>query len=167
MDPDFEQVVASRYDRLLRTAFVLCGDHHAAEDLVQTVFVRVHRSWQRAARANDLDGYLYSCLVNTSRSWRRRRWHGEQATGTLPEATGRDPYADVDLRAALLTALGTLPARQREVLALRFLVGLSELETAAAVQCSVGTVKSRAFRALATLRSSGVLDDDRDTERQT
>ena len=166
VDPDFELVVASRYDLLLRSAYLLCGDHQVAEDLVQTTFTRLHRAWRRAGRVEDLDAYLYTVLVNVSRSWWRRKWHGERPTQVLPERPGRDAYADVEIRAALLAALGTLPARQREVLALRFLVGLSEAETARAVQCSLGTVKSRASRALATLRSGGLLEDDRDPERQ-
>ena len=166
VDPDFEQVVASRYDRLLRSAYVLCGDHQVAEDLVQMTFVRLHRSWGRAGAARDLDAYLYTTLVNTSRSWWRRKWHGERPTEVVPEHPERDAYADVELRSALLDALGTLPVRQREVLALRYLVGLSEAETAQTVQCSVGTVKSRTSRALTALRLSGLLQDDRDPERQ-
>ena len=75
----FEELVASRYDSLRRAAVVLCGDRHHAEDLVQIVFMRLHRSWRRVDGVADIDGYLFVTLVNTYRTWWRRRWHGEIA----------------------------------------------------------------------------------------
>ena len=157
----FDEFVAARYQGLLRTALALCGDRQHAEDLTQIAFLRVHRSWRRVCAADDADAYLHTVLVNASRSWFRRRWHGEVPMERLPEsAAGPDDAARLALRDALLRALGSLPAGQREVLALRYLADLSEAETARALGCSTGTVKSRASRALATLRESGLLRDD-------
>jgi RNA polymerase sigma-70 factor (sigma-E family) len=156
----FEEVVAARYDQLRRTAVVLCGDPHHAEDLVQTVFMRLHRSWRRVDGVQDLDAYLHVMLVNASRSWWRRRWHGEVPLPQLPETVDTLGAGDgVDLRHTLVAALATLTPSHREVLVLRYLAGLSETETAAALGCSTGTVKSRASRATAALRQSGLLDD--------
>lgn len=156
----FEEVVAARYDQLRRTAVVLCVDPHHAEDLVQTVFMRLHRSWRRVDGVQDLDAYLHVSLVNASRSWWRRRWHGEVPSSPLPDtAVVADAGERVDLRQALVAALGTLSRAHREVLVLRYLAGLTEAETAAALGCTVGTVKSRASRATAALRQSGLLDD--------
>lgn len=158
--PSFEQVVTTRYDALRRTAFLLCGDHGHAEDLVQGVLAKVHRSWSRVARVDDLDAYLHTAVINASRSWRRRRWHGERATGTLPEVLSPDPTTAVDLREALVGALRELPAAQREAIALRFLAGLTEEQTASRLGVAPGTVKSRVSRGLAALRTSGVLSEE-------
>jgi RNA polymerase sigma-70 factor (ECF subfamily) len=156
----FEEVVASRYDSLRRTAYVLVGDHHHAQDLAQIVFLKLHRSWNRVDGVQDLDAYLHVTLVNTARSWWKRHWHGEKPTEQLPD----EPAADgaergVDLRDAVVRALGGLGRDHREVLVLRHIAGLSEAETAEVLSCSVGTVKSRTSRALAALRESGALTD--------
>jgi RNA polymerase sigma-70 factor (ECF subfamily) len=130
----FEEVVAARYDQLRRTAVVLCGDPHHAEDLVQTVSMRLHRSWRRVDGVQDLDAYLHVSLVNASRSWWRRRWHGEVPSSQLPDtAVAADVGDAVDLRHALVAALGTLSSAHREVLVLRYLAGLGEAETATAL----------------------------------
>ena len=159
MAVDFEQAVATRYDALRRTAFVLCGDHGHAEDLVQNVLAKAHRSWGRVQGADDLDAYLHTAVVNASRTWWRRRWHGERPSEQLPDAWTPDPTSLLDLRRALVQALAGLPPGQREVLALRYLAGLSEQETATRLGVAPGTVKSRASRGLAALRSCGLLDD--------
>jgi RNA polymerase sigma-70 factor (sigma-E family) len=155
----FEGLVSSRYDVLRRTAFVLTGDHGHAEDLVQNVLAKAYRSWSRVQQVEDLDAYLQVAVVNASRTWWKRRWHGEQPavalTGAVPDET-----AAVDLRLALVGALGRLGPAHREVLALRYLAGLSESETAVRLGIPPGTVKSRASRALAELCSSGALSDE-------
>jgi RNA polymerase sigma-70 factor (sigma-E family) len=156
----FEELVAARYDSLRRSALVLCGDHHHADDLVQIVFMRLHRAWRRVDRVEDIDAYLYVSLVNTHRSWWRRRWHGEIPTAAPAdnvEAAG-SPEERADLRDALVRALRQLGQDHREVLVLRYIAGLSETQTAAALSVSPGTVKSRTSRALAALRGAGLLD---------
>jgi RNA polymerase sigma-70 factor, ECF subfamily len=158
--PAFEDVVVTRYDDLRRTALVLCGDHGYAEDLVQGVLAKAHRSWARVARADDLDAYLHTAVVNASRSWWRRRWHGEVPAAVLLDTPrAYDATAAVDLRVALVQALQALPRTQREAVALRFLAGLTEEQTAVRLGVPAGTVKSRVSRGLATLRTHGLLDE--------
>src|SRR5205814_1929218 len=103
--------------------------------------------------AGDPDAYVRRVLVNVYLSARRRRWHGEYATGVLPDSpSGGDEFASVDLRDAVARALSTLGRRQRAVLVLRYFNDLSETQVAAAMDCSVGTVKSQSAKALAKLR---------------
>ena len=154
---EFEDFVRARYDRLCRTAFLLCGDWQHAEDIVQTALARSYVAHRRG-HVESLDAYVHRTLVTTHASWWRRRWHGEVATGALPDRPATtDDYADADLRAAVLQALATLPAAQREVLVLRYFADVSEADTARALGCSPGTVKSRASRAVAALRANGLL----------
>ena len=156
---EFDDFVRTRHERLCRIAYVLCGDWQHAEDLVQTALAKTYVAFRRGG-IESLDAYTHRTLVTTHASWWRRRWHSEVPTSALPDSTtARDAYAAADLQAAVLTALSTLPARQRAVLALRFLADLSEADTAAAMGCARGTVKSCTNRALATLRDSGLLTE--------
>jgi RNA polymerase sigma-70 factor (sigma-E family) len=154
---DFDDYVRARYDRLRRLAYVLCGDWQHAEDLVQTTLAKAYVAHRRGHVAS-LDAYVHRALVTTQASWWRRRWHGEVATAALPDSVAYDAYDTADSRAAVVAALGTLPPGQRAVLALRYLADLSEADTAAALGCSIGTVKSRASRALTALRATDVLE---------
>ena len=156
---DFDAFVAHRSTALLRTAFLLTRDRSLAEDLVQTALAKAWFAWGRIE--GNPETYVRRILVNTYSSWWRRRWNGERATEVLPEpASGLSPTAagqhaasgQVDDRTDLWQALGRLPKRQRAVVVLRFYEDLSEAETAELMQCSVGTVKSQASRALAKLR---------------
>src|SRR5688500_17069878 len=118
---EFDDFVRARHERLCRVAYVLCGDWQHAEDIVQTALAKVYEVHRRR-RIDDLDAYAYRAVVTTRASWWRRRWHGEVATGALPEpAAATDGYADVDQRRTVLAALAALPPAQREVLALRYL----------------------------------------------
>jgi RNA polymerase sigma-70 factor (sigma-E family) len=155
---EFDEFVRARHERLCRIAYVLCGDWQHAEDMVQTALAKTYVAYRRHP-IDHLDAYVHRALVTTHVSWWRRKWHGEVATGALPDTATHDPYASSDTRAAVLAALATLPKRQRAVLALRYLADLSETETAEALGCPVGTVKSNANRALATLRATGLLND--------
>lgn len=155
MDGDFEAFVLARRRSLLRTAWLLTGDWERAEDLVQSALLRCYPHWGRIA-AGDPDAYVRRALARLATSWWRRRWRGEVPTEVLPERADRDPYAQVDLRLAVLGALAQLPARQRAAVVLRYLDDLSEAQTAAALDCSVGTVKSQTAAALARLRAAGL-----------
>jgi RNA polymerase sigma-70 factor (sigma-E family) len=155
---EFDDFVRARHERLCRVAYVLCGDWQHAEDLVQTALAKAYVAHRRG-HVESLDAYVHRTLVTTHASWWRRRWHGEVATGVLPETIATDHYAAADRRATVVAALATLPANQRAVLALRYLADLTEAATADALGCSLGTVKSRANRALATLRATGLLTD--------
>jgi RNA polymerase sigma-70 factor (sigma-E family) len=155
-EPDgFRDYVAARQRGLLRAAWLLTGDWHSAEDLVQAALVRVWPRWARVAAGGDPDAYVRRVLVNVYLSARRRRWHGEYATGELPDGpTGADEFASVDLRDAVGRALSGLGRRQRAVLVLRYFDDLSEAQVAAAMGCSIGTVKSQSAKALAKLRAT-------------
>jgi RNA polymerase sigma-70 factor (sigma-E family) len=126
-------------------------DWAQAEDLLQTALVKVWRAWRRIG--DDPDPYVYRTLVNTHASWWRRRWRGEIPTSAPPEtAYVSDVMGAADSRALLWEALGRLPRGQRAVLVLRFFEDLSESRVAEILDCSVGTVKSQASKALAKLR---------------
>jgi RNA polymerase sigma-70 factor (sigma-E family) len=143
----FEQFVAARRGALLRTAYLLTGDAHDAEDLVQTALVKVVPRWDRIA--DDPEPYVRTVLARESvNRWRRRRWR-EVPTNAPPERP--IPEAATD-RLALQQALGRLAPRQRAVIVLRYFDDLTERETAQVLGIAVGTVKSQARDALARLR---------------
>jgi len=152
VDADFRQFVALRSAALLRTAYLMVGDWSSAEDVLQTALTKTYLAWKRLGEIEAVDAYARKVLVTTATSWWRRRWHGERPAETLPEHGGVDPSdAWVD-REAMWRFVGTLPARQRAVLVLRFYEDLTETETARVLGINVGTVKSQSARALATLR---------------
>jgi RNA polymerase sigma-70 factor, ECF subfamily len=151
-DHDFDDFVAARSPSLLRTAFLLTGDYSAAEDLVQTCLLRVYRAWSRVQAADNADDYVRQVLCNVFATSRRRRWHREQPTATLPESPAADPFSEVDLRLTVLSALATLTPRQRTMLVLRYFEDRTEPQIAALLD-SVGTVKSTTSRAIETLKS--------------
>jgi RNA polymerase sigma-70 factor (sigma-E family) len=149
----FEEFVAARGPRLLRVAWLLTGDAHLAEDLLQTVLARVWPQWGRIADENP-EAYVRKALVHTHASWWRRKWRGEVPHGdNLPDrAAAADPFSDVDLEQSLSVAVRALPVRQRAVVVLRYFEDLSVAETAEVLGCSEGTVKSQASKALRALR---------------
>jgi RNA polymerase sigma-70 factor (sigma-E family) len=146
----FDEFVATRSTALLRTAYLLTGDHGLAEDLLQTALAKCWFAWSR------IDGppepYVRRALATTYATWWRRRWRGERPTGELPDRGHPPATAPVEDRDALWRALGALPRRQRAVVVLRYYEDLSEAETAAALGISTGTVKSQSAKALAALR---------------
>lgn len=161
--PTFEEYVAARGRALWRTAWLLTGDAHRAEDLVQTALARCWSRWDTIARDGSVDGYVRQVLVTTWTDWRRRRWSGEVPTAHLPDSAGASDPALTAVRHDVLIALAALPRGQRAVVVLRYYDDLTEVETAAALGISVGTVKSQTARALAALRASAVLKEDVDS----
>jgi RNA polymerase sigma-70 factor (sigma-E family) len=152
-DDEFAAYMAARQPSLLRTAYLLTGDRHAAEDLVQTAFAKLYLAWDRVERREAIDGYVRRILVNEHASLWRRAWRrNEVASGQPPEQDVRDRPDEGDA-AAVWTFVQTLPRRQRAVIVLRYYEDLSEAETAQVLGVSVGTVKSQASRALAAMRS--------------
>jgi RNA polymerase sigma-70 factor (sigma-E family) len=147
-----EEYVAARYVSLRRLAFLLCGDWAEAEDLVQTALVRCERRWSRIS-GDDPHAYVRRSVINAAHSWRRR----QRPSVGLPESLAA-PDAGSDSRVALVQALRGLPVQQREVLVLRYFEQLSEAEIAVQLGVPTGTVKSRAARGIATLRSSSLLE---------
>jgi RNA polymerase sigma-70 factor (sigma-E family) len=161
-DPDarLQDFVRSAWPRLIGTAWLLCGDRHDAEDLVQTALVKVVRAWSRIERQDDPYVYARAVLANTAASrWRRRRRYDELTAGHRGPAPVPDPAGAVVLREAVWQALHTLPPRTRAVLVLRYFEDLTEAQIAATLGCSVGAVKSQASRGLARLRAELDADD--------
>lgn len=145
---------------LVRTAYLLTGDRGHAEDLVQQCLLTTYRSWDRLQARDSAVAYTRTSMVRLAIKWRIRRWHGEVPTARLPEPAATDHASEVDQAVLVRRALATLPAAQRAVLVLRYFDDRPETEIAAMLRCSVGTVKSRAHRALAALRTHGLLRDD-------
>jgi RNA polymerase sigma-70 factor (sigma-E family) len=160
----FRDFAVAQWPGLTRLAYLLVSDAGHAEDIVQTVLAKMWPVWGRVGQEAP-EAYARKALVNTATSWRRRRWHGERPTELLPERANYDDEHAPRLsdRAALSTALRSLPPRQRSAVVLRFAEDLSEQQVAAALNCSVGTVKSLTSRGLARLREDGVLNDERTT----
>jgi RNA polymerase sigma-70 factor (sigma-E family) len=152
----FEEFVAGRGQALQRFGYALTGDWALAEDLLQTALARAYPRWSRIRR-DDPEAYVRKIMVNTWSSWWHRRWRGEVPSEQLPESAGPDGFAGVDSRQALRTALAKLPARQRAVVVLRYHQDLSEAQVAALLGVTVGTVKSQAAKALASLREHAAL----------
>jgi RNA polymerase sigma-70 factor (sigma-E family) len=155
---DFDSYVAVAWPRLLRSAWLLTGDWHRAEDLVQTVLAKAYGRWHRL-RYDAPDAYLRAMLATTYLTWWRRRWRGELPTQQLPETAAADEYGLVELRQVFSAALGGLSHQQRAVLMLRYHADLTEAATARTLGISVGTVKSCTARALARLRVDPQLRD--------
>jgi RNA polymerase sigma-70 factor (sigma-E family) len=154
---DFDSFVRERGPHLARFAFLLTGDKHLAEDLVQTALAKVAPRWGRIVAHGDPTPYVRRTLVTTAVGWRRRRWRGETPVGPVPEPTGTDHAApadaQTDTRERLRRALLELPSRQRATVVLRFYEDLAEAEVARMLGCSIGTVKSQTAKALARLRT--------------
>ncbi|TDC51406.1 SigE family RNA polymerase sigma factor [Jiangella ureilytica] len=143
--------------RLFRTAWLLTGDWHLAEDLVQETLGKVYRAWTRRSRPDDPAAYARTTLVRTFITQRRRRGSSERPTDSLPEIAV--PETDVALRVTLIEALARLDAKDRVVLVLRYWEDRSVEETAAELGLSAGAVRSRCFRALNRLRAVLGTDD--------
>jgi RNA polymerase sigma-70 factor (sigma-E family) len=157
---EFEQFVAGSTDSLLRTAYLVVGDLAESEDLLQECFVTVAKRWPRVRSMQYPRAYARRVLLNLildGSARRSRRQLELERADTLDERFDERSSGEltaVDTRSVLVAALARLPPRQRAVLVLRYFEDLSESETAAALQCSVGTVKSTASRALARLQST-------------
>lgn len=148
---DFEAFVREHWSALMSIGVAVCGSRAEAEDLVQTALTSAYPKWRRIRREQAL-GYLRRSILNANISrWRRHRG-GEVALIEPPEA--RSATDDVDERESLLPLLRALPSGQRAVLVLRYLCDLPDAEIAATLCISTATVRSQAFRGLATLRSA-------------
>ena len=155
-DTEFSRFVAARWRSLTHTAYLLTGDFHEAEDLVQTTLVRVYPHWHRL-RPGTAEHYVRRALVNTNRSRHRRRRIVHLLLPVLPDThparEDRVGVGSVEEHDTIVRVLNLLPERQRAVVVLRYCEDLSAEEVAEILGCSVGTVKSQSSRALARLRS--------------
>ena len=148
---DFDEFVVARGAALLRTAYLLTGDRHLAEDLVQSALAKTYRHWKRV-RGGSPEAYVRQVMVRENISWWRRRRVVETPVADVPERAASGAGSDVDRRVSLDAALRLLSAQQRAVLVLRYYEDLTERQAADALGCSVGTVKTQAHRALKRLR---------------
>jgi len=161
-DPEFEEYFRARRDGVRRTAYLLCGDWHRADDHAQAAFVALHRHWRRIRDRSALDGWMRRTLVRSIVDESRRPWRRERSTAQPPAVVAVDGPADgVATRYVLVDGLAAVPPRQRAVLVLRFLEGLDVAATAEVLGCSAGTVKSQTAHGLAALRLAlgDALDD--------
>ena len=161
--PEFEALVAGRWTALVRTAYLLTGDDGQAQDLAQSALAAVYAHWGKVSRAQNVEAYLHRVLVNTHLArMRRRRFREVELDGRTEAgaATTADFESAAAWRVTVNGALATLPPRQRAVLVLRFWSDMTEAQVAAAMGCSVGTVKSQTFKALAKLRLNPTLQRD-------
>ena len=150
--PGFHEFVAARSPSLARSAYLLTGDAHAAEDLVQEALARVTGRWRAIAATGDPEPYVRKVLYTVFVS----RWRRERRRPLDPHAAeGPDEAEEITSRIALRRSLARLSARQRAVLVLRFYEDLTVAETAAVLGVSTSTVKSQTADALANLRAVG------------
>ena len=156
-DDGFAEFAAACSPGLLRTARLLTGDHHLAQDLVQAALLKLYLRWARTARWDSPPAYARRVLYTTYLSWAGRRWRGEWSTGELPERAGPDPFADAET-GVVQQALAGLPRGQRAVLVARFYDDLTVEQAAALLGISTGTVKSQTAKALSRMRQALVTE---------
>lgn len=159
----FADYFRARRETVRRTAYMMCGDWHKADDHAQAAFVALHRNWRKIRDPGALDAWMRRTVTRavvdeTRRPWRRERPTAEHTD--VPAIADHAPDA-MATRQVLVDGLRTVPPRQRAVLVLRFFEGLDVAETAVAMGCSEGTVKSQTARGLDALRTAlgDTLDD--------
>ncbi|MFG2947600.1 SigE family RNA polymerase sigma factor [Streptomyces adustus] len=157
-DEEFQAFVTGRWPRLMRTAFLLTGEQHAAEDLVQSTLEKTFVAWRRVGSADDPEAYVRRVMINAHARRHRRKLREFLAprddSGLAHEiADTGDRISQADDRNALLKALVQLPPRQRQAVVLRYWEDLTESQAAEAMGCSVGAVKSNAAKGIAKLRA--------------
>jgi RNA polymerase sigma-70 factor (sigma-E family) len=160
-DTAVDELYATHYRRLVRLSVLLVRDPETAEEVVQDSFVAMHGRWRSLRDPDRGLAYLRQTVVNRSRSVLRHRGvQARHAPEPLPDHHGADEDAvTAERRREVLDALRELPGRQREVLALRYYLDLSEAEIASTLGISRGAVKSHASRGAAALRQ--LLEDAR------
>ena len=158
-EDEFDGFVRGHAPRLIRSAWLLVGDWPAAEDLVQIALERTWPKWTKLADDGQRLAYVHRVITTSYLRARRRKWLGEIPTDDIPARLVSDESDAAEVHAELIGAIRKLPPRQRAVVALRYLADLTEAQTAAAMRCSLGTVKRYTSRALETLRADARLGD--------
>ncbi|WP_436774085.1 SigE family RNA polymerase sigma factor [Yinghuangia sp. YIM S09857] len=151
-DSAFDAFVVARGAALRRTAYLLCGNWHTAEDLVQTAFTKVYVRWHRIREPGARNEYARQVLVRSYIDLTRKLSHGESPTGTLPDTPARGP-GDPDTQMSLMAALARVSPAYRAVLVLRFWEDQSIEQTAALLDKNSGAVRSATTRGLDQLRA--------------
>jgi len=151
---EFEEFARARSPHLLRSAWLLCGDVHQAEDLVQETLAKVYVRWHRRLRGgiDNPAAYAQTALVRTFLSARRRRSSGELPYAEPPDRVHEDASAASDLQLVVAEALAGLAPADRAVLVMRYLEDRSVSEVAHVLGVSEGAVRNRSMRALDRLR---------------
>ncbi|BCB77821.1 SigE family RNA polymerase sigma factor [Phytohabitans flavus] len=150
-EQEYVDYVTARIPALRRLAFLLAGDEHRADDLVQQTITKLYVKWRHARAADNLDGYVRTMLVRTYVDERRLGWSRVRLFREAPEPPAFQ-HDGIEDRQVVRAALRQVPRRQQAVLVLRFFYDLSVEDAAAMLGCSTGTVKSQTARGLATLR---------------
>jgi RNA polymerase sigma-70 factor (sigma-E family) len=151
---EFRAFARDRASPLHKSAYLLCGDWHLAHDHVQEALARAYQHWPRVRRADNPDAYVRRILINEVRDRHRRRREKDLPVASFSaEPATPDAAEDIARRDRLRRALLALPMQQRATIVLRYFEGLTQRETAQALGCSEGTVKSQSSRALSTLRT--------------
>jgi RNA polymerase sigma-70 factor (sigma-E family) len=155
---EFTEFAQARSPSLQRAAYLMVGDVPLAQDLVQEALIKTYMAWPRLRDIGNAEAYARKAITTTAISWfRRKAWASERSVAELPEPWASQRTTDhagrVDDQALLRDCLQGLPARQRAAVTLRFYVDLTEAQTAEAMGCSVGAVKSQVHAALAKLRA--------------
>ncbi|MET9273763.1 SigE family RNA polymerase sigma factor [Kribbella sp. NPDC003557] len=154
-DREFVEFVEGAEAALRRTAFLVSGDRHRADDIVQDALYKLYLAWPKVRRMGNPFAYARRMVVNAAYDGKRRPWRREVTIADVPEQAGYDDFAigHAD-RDEVLEALRSLGPRQRACVVLRYYEDLSVEQTADILGCSTGTVKSQAARALTTLRQA-------------
>jgi RNA polymerase sigma-70 factor (sigma-E family) len=150
----FSEFVELRSHALLRTAYLMVGDHQLAQDLLQEALIKTYIAWPRLRDPAKVEAYVRRTIVTTAISWRRRRSFHERPTGSLPDASGADEAESLATHRVLVAHLRGLPSRQRAAIVLRYYEDLSVAQTAEVMGCSEGAVKSHVSIGLGKLRES-------------
>lgn len=150
-DASFLDFVGARRTQLRATAFLMCGDWHRADDIVQEALIRLYAAWPRVSDSPAIKAYARRTVVNTALNHARRGSRREVPVSEIRELEARPE--PVEARLDLVAALDRLAPRQRACVVLRYFEDLSVADVAATLGCRQGTVKSQTARALDTLRA--------------
>jgi RNA polymerase sigma-70 factor (sigma-E family) len=154
-DPQaFADFVAARSGALHRAAYLMVGDAQHAQDLVQEALTKTYVAWPRLRDPSRVEAYARKAITTTAITWFRKKSWGERTVASMPEGSLAGHADLVDERAWLWEALQELPVRQRIAIVLRYYEDLTEAQTAEAMGCAVGTVKSQVSAGLRKLRLS-------------
>jgi RNA polymerase sigma-70 factor (sigma-E family) len=152
-DEQFAEFVAATAPGLRRTAYLLCGDWHLAQDLTQTALTRIYASWGRVRRSGNLNAYSRRVLINAIFDQRKRHSSGEVVVAELPESAVQPQEAAVEVHVMLMRALAKLPVRDQAIVVLRYWEDHSVETVAEILDVSASVVTTRSARALTRLRA--------------
>jgi RNA polymerase sigma-70 factor (sigma-E family) len=152
-EAEFTEFATAAIGRLRRTAYLMCGDWHRAEDAAQDALVRIYRRWDKLNRQHGLNTYAHKVVVSVVLDQSRRPWRREQAAAEPGDLPRPDAATTIDDRQLVIAALAAIPAGQRACVVLRHYADLSIEETAQVLGISTGTVKSQTSKGLIALRA--------------